>query len=59
MAKKTEQIVFRVTKTMYQQLQDNADVRGMTVSDYLRCIVKPSMYRHGASLGSRAMGNNH
>ena len=46
MANKTHQIVFRVTQNMYERLQDNADARGISVSDYLREIVKPSMYRH-------------
>ena len=53
MAKKTEQIVFRVTKSMYETLQDNADARNQSVSDYLRQIVQPSMYRHTQKSNSR------
>lgn len=59
MAKKTKQIVFRVSESMYNRLQDNADARNISVSDYLRLIVQPSMYRHGTGLAPHTQSKKH
>ena len=49
MLKNDSVLVVRLPYQMLVQLQDNADFREQSLSEYIRAIVKPSMYRHSAS----------